>query len=158
MGGTPVGAPLVGAAADALGPRSTLFISAIAGFAAFGIGLAWLFTERDLRFHRDRGLHLRVTHAGRPGVDDDPGRQTETLTAPISVLRRGDPLIGAGDSAPQDASVAGPATGIVPMIDPAPDDDSAPGPRPDPAPDRGPGPSRDPGAEPDADRPPRPPR
>lgn len=158
MGGTPVGAPLVGAAADALGPRSTLFISAIAGFAAFGIGLAWLFTERDLRFHRDRGLHLRVTHAGRPGVDDDPGRQTETLTAPISVLRRGDPLIGAGDSAPQDASAAGPATGIVPMIDLAPDDDSAPGPRPDPAPDRGPGPSLDPGAEPDADRPPRPPR
>jgi MFS family permease len=116
MGGTPVGAPLVGAAADALGPRSTLVISGAAGLLAFGIGLAWLFTERELRFHRDRGLRFTVTHAGRPGVSDDPGRQTETLTAPISVLRRGGAAMGAGESAP----VEGPgvsATGAIRVDD-----------------------------------------
>lgn len=121
MGGTPVGAPLVGAAADALGPRSTLFISAVAGSAAFGVGVAWLFTERRLRFHRDGGMRLRVTHAGRPGVDDDPARQTETLTAPLAVLRREGELIGAGESAPQDGLAAGPATGMVRLPDPPPD-------------------------------------
>lgn len=88
MGGTPVGAPLVGAAADVLGARSTLIISAAAAFLAFGIGVAWLIVERRLRFHRDRGVHFTVTHAGRPGVHDDPSLQTETLTAPISVLKR----------------------------------------------------------------------
>lgn len=112
MGGTPIGAPLVGAAADALGPRSTLVISAIAGLLAFGIGLTWLFTERRLRFHHDRGIRFTVTHAGRPGAEDDPGRQTETLTAPISVLRRGGPAIGAGESAPIEGSSAA-ATGAI---------------------------------------------
>ncbi|MFV0435268.1 MAG: MFS transporter [Leucobacter sp.] len=122
MGGTPIGAPLVGAAADALGPRSTLIISALAGFAAFGIGLAWLFTERRLRFHHDRGLHWQVTHVGRPGVEDDPGQQLETLTAPISVLRRGTPVIGSGESAPMEGSSVA-ATGAISIDDPDLDDD-----------------------------------
>lgn len=105
MGGTPIGAPLVGAAADALGPRSTLVISAVAGFAAFGIGLAWLFGERRLRFHRVRGSGWRVTHAGRPGLDDDPDAQVETLTAPLSVLRREEAAsVGSGESVPLDGS------------------------------------------------------
>ncbi|UOQ58142.1 MFS transporter [Leucobacter allii] len=116
MGGTPIGAPLVGLAADALGPRSTLVISAIAGLLAFGIGLAWLFVERGLRFHRGGGLRVTVTHAGRPGRGDDPGRQTETLTAPISVLRRGGPAIGAGESVPQEGSTAS-ATGAIRIDD-----------------------------------------
>ena len=132
MGGTPIGAPLVGAAADVLGPRSTLFISAAAGLAAFGIGLAWLFSARGLRFHRD-GVHLRVTHAGRPGLDDDPGSQVETLTAPISVLRRSpSPIIGAGESAPQEGSVSS-ATGAI-GIDGAAPDDRAPEPPTEAAP------------------------
>jgi MFS family permease len=88
MGGTPIGAPLVGAAADALGARSTLVISAIAAFLAFGSGVTWLLVERQLRFHRARGVRFTVTHAGRPGVHDDHSLQTETLTAPISVLKR----------------------------------------------------------------------
>ena len=107
MGGTPIGAPLVGAAADALGARSTLVISAIAAFLAFGVGMTWLLTARELRFHRE-GWHWRVTHVGRPGLDDDPGRQSETLTAPISVLRRDPDLLG--ESAPQEGT-----TGAIPI-------------------------------------------
>ncbi|WP_336659165.1 MFS transporter [Leucobacter sp. USHLN153] len=104
MGGTPIGAPLVGIAADVLGPRSTLIISALAGLLAFGIGLAWLFTERQLRFHRVDG-RWHVTHVGRPDLQADRRRQAETLTAPVSVLgREGAPVIGAGESAPQEGS------------------------------------------------------
>lgn len=108
MGGTPLGAPLVGAAADALGARSTLFISAAAAFTAFGIGVAWLVVERQLRFHRGQGFHFAVTHAGRPGLNDNHGDQTETLTAPISVLGRGETL-----SPPESAPVEGPAVDVA---------------------------------------------
>ncbi len=129
MGGTPIGAPLVGAAADVLGPRSTLFISAAAGLLAFAVGLTWLFSERRLRFHRD-GLQLRVTHRGRPGLDDDPGAQLETLTAPISVLRRSStPVMGAGESAPQEGSSTS-ATGAISINDLTEDSDSGGGPTP----------------------------
>nr|WP_244304671.1 hypothetical protein [Leucobacter viscericola] len=113
MGGTPIGAPLVGAAADVLGARSTLVISAVAAFLAFGIGITWLMVERQLRFHRDEGLRFTVTHVGRPGVDDDHAHQTETLTAPISVLRREEGLLVPGDSAPQDGAVADATTGAI---------------------------------------------
>ncbi len=89
MGGTPIGAPIVGAIADAFGARWTLGVAAIAGAISFGIGVVWLLTERRLRVHYDRDHRFRVTHAGRPGLGDDPGAQSETLTAPIEVLRRG---------------------------------------------------------------------
>jgi len=102
MGGAPIGAPLVGAAADALGARSTFVISGIAALLAFGIGVTWLIWKRELRIGWRSGI--QVTHAGRPSVGGDRSRQTETLTAPLNVLRRGDadPLLSTGDSAPQD--------------------------------------------------------
>lgn len=104
MGGAPIGAPLVGAAADALGARSTLVISGVAALIAFSIGVGWLFWRRELRLHWDHGV--QVTHAGRPGTGDSRADQTETLTAPLDVLRRipDEPLRTAGDSAPQDIS------------------------------------------------------
>ncbi|MGJ0203674.1 MFS transporter [Leucobacter sp. gxy201] len=115
QGGTPIGAPLVGAAADALGARSTLVISGAAGLITFCIGVGWLITERQLRFHRRGGLRLGVTHAGRPGIDDDPSLQSETLTAPISVLRRAPASSGLGDSAPQEGAIT--ATGTIDLND-----------------------------------------
>jgi MFS family permease len=39
VGGTPLGAPLVGRVADAFGPRWALGVGAAAGFAAAGVGL-----------------------------------------------------------------------------------------------------------------------
>ncbi|MBK0418506.1 MFS transporter [Leucobacter sp. CSA1] len=113
MGGTPVGAPVVGAAADALGARWTLVVSAVAGFAACIIGVWWLFAERGLRFHFSRGRGFAVTHAGRPGVDDDHSAQEETLTAPLSVLRRDPHLFAPVDSAPQAVPAAESMTGSI---------------------------------------------
>ena len=124
MGGTPIGAPLVGAAADALGPRSTFVISGIAALIAFGIGMTWLMWERQLRLRWDG--RFRVTHVGRPNLGDDPALQVETLTAPIDVLRR-EPLDGLAanwDSAPQEGS---PATGAITLPPPPEPGEDEPG-------------------------------
>jgi len=64
-GGTPVGAPIVGAVADALGPRWALGLGALSGFAALAISVVWLvrFQHLRLRYDADTRLHLAVTHA-----------------------------------------------------------------------------------------------
>ena len=119
MGGTPLGAPIVGAVADAFGARWTLGVAAIAGFSACAIGVVWLFRERELRFHFGPRGRIRVTHSGRPTLGDDPARQTETLTASIEVLRRGPLLTGPSDSAPQDVPSVEPMTGPITRPDSA---------------------------------------
>ncbi len=54
MGSTPIGAPIIGAVADAWGPRSAIVVGGVAGIAAALIGLAWLLGSG--RLHRsDRG-------------------------------------------------------------------------------------------------------
>jgi MFS family permease len=63
LGGTPVGAPIVGWAADRFGPRWAMGFGGLAGFAAALIGLNYLI--------RYRGLKLRW-QAGRPRFDLDP--------------------------------------------------------------------------------------
>ena len=55
LGGTPLGAPLVGWVADTFGPRWSLGIGAAAGFAAALVGLYYLRTYRNLRIHLTAG-------------------------------------------------------------------------------------------------------
>ena len=42
LGGQPLGAPLVGWIANSFGPRWALVVGALGGFAAMGVGLAYL--------------------------------------------------------------------------------------------------------------------
>jgi len=49
LGGTPIGAPIVGWVADAYGPRYALGVGAAAGFAAALVGLRYLFKYREPR-------------------------------------------------------------------------------------------------------------
>ena len=60
LGGTPIGAPVVGRVADAFGPRWALAIGAASGFAATLVGIDYLLRHRDLRLRIDAG-HLRFT-------------------------------------------------------------------------------------------------
>lgn len=63
LGGTPVGAPLIGWIADTFGPRWAMLVGAVACFAAVGVGLRYLVRYRNLRVHwRD----------GRPWASIDP--------------------------------------------------------------------------------------
>ena len=64
-GGTPIGAPVVGAVADAFGPRWAICVGAASGFVALAIALVWLVRHEHfrLRYDADSRLHLAVTHS-----------------------------------------------------------------------------------------------
>jgi MFS family permease len=60
MGGTPIGAPIVGFIADTFGPRWALVFGAFAGFAAALVGVQYLSKYRNLRL-RVEGRRPRLT-------------------------------------------------------------------------------------------------
>jgi MFS family permease len=82
MGGTPIGAPLVGWAANVAGARWALAVAAAAGLLAAAIGLVWIIRPKTLRVRvnrQPRGLpRVRlVSMAGadpRAGTADGAGR------------------------------------------------------------------------------------
>ena len=74
-GGTPIGAPIVGAVANSWGPRWGLGVAAVAAAVAALIGLAWLVVSRGMRLAR----HPQV--AWRPVV-----RFADAPTAAIAVI------------------------------------------------------------------------
>jgi MFS family permease len=55
MGGTPLGAPLVGWVADRFGPRWSLGVGAASGLAAAAVGIYYLVKYRNLRLSREAG-------------------------------------------------------------------------------------------------------
>jgi MFS family permease len=82
MGGTPLGAPLVGWVANVFGPRWAIGVAAASGLAAAAIGLGWLIVFRHLRLHYDGASHPRfvLSHDGRPyapGPSPDTTRELE---------------------------------------------------------------------------------
>lgn len=62
MGGTPIGAPLVGWVVDHFGARWALGVGALAGLAAAGVAIAYLVRHRHLRLRRDAGRLRLVIH------------------------------------------------------------------------------------------------
>jgi MFS family permease len=63
MGGTPLGAPIVGWVADTFGPRWALGIGAAAGFIAAAVGVRYLVKYRQLRV-RWQAWRLRISVDG----------------------------------------------------------------------------------------------
>ena len=59
LGGTPVGAPIVGWVASEFGPRVAIGLAAVAAVAACGIGVAW--TLSSGRVHRHESKRFRLT-------------------------------------------------------------------------------------------------
>ncbi len=68
MGGTPIGAPIVGWVADAFGPRWALGIGALSGIAAALVAIRYLMTYRDLRLRLEGG-RPRFSIAEEPSGD-----------------------------------------------------------------------------------------
>ena len=60
MGGTPLGAPIVGLVANVLGPRWALGVGALSGLVAAAVGVTWMVVSHDLRVHYRGGI--RITH------------------------------------------------------------------------------------------------
>lgn len=67
MGGTPLGAPLVGWVVDHFGARWALGIGALSGLAAAAVAVIYLVRYRNLRLSRDSG-RLRLTLHAEPTV------------------------------------------------------------------------------------------
>jgi MFS family permease len=66
MGGTPIGAPLVGWVVDRFGARWALGVGALAGIAAAGVAVGYLVRHRHLRLRRDNGrLRLVIDPASQ---------------------------------------------------------------------------------------------
>ena len=64
LGGTPIGAPVVGWVADTLGPRWSLGVGAASGFAAAAVLVHYLVRHRRLRLRLDGGrLHVQLDPA-----------------------------------------------------------------------------------------------
>jgi len=84
MGGTPLGAPLVGAVSDALGPRAGMIGSGAVCAVAAVVAAVWV--------ARRRGLHLtdELPHLRRPRPHHrDPEPAPARPTAPVPVPPRG---------------------------------------------------------------------
>jgi MFS family permease len=73
MGGTPIGAPLVGWVADKFGPRWGLGVGAASGFAAAFVGICYLAKYRNLRVRLAAG-RLRLILDGS-GTVSNPGER-----------------------------------------------------------------------------------
>jgi MFS family permease len=63
LGGTPLGAPIVGWTADRFGPRWAMALAAASGLAAALVGLRYLFKHRGLRVGLRAG-RLRIEIEG----------------------------------------------------------------------------------------------
>jgi MFS family permease len=59
MGGTPVGAPIVGWVAAEFGPRMAILVGAGSALVAFGVGATWLLVSG--RLHRQKDARFRLT-------------------------------------------------------------------------------------------------
>ena len=92
MGGTPIGAPIVGWVADAYGPRAAILLGAGAAVVAFAIGATWLIVSGRLHRQDERRFLLTIDET-RPLSIVPPEEFSEevALTTPIRVPADADP-------------------------------------------------------------------
>lgn len=94
MGGSPIGAPIVGWVAATFGPRWAIAVAAFAGFLAFAIGVIWLYTRHGVRLRRHDSSRWRLqvtTPSNRESLSGDLKLSggyvpVPTTTSPISVV------------------------------------------------------------------------
>lgn len=83
-GGTPIGAPIVGWAANEFGARWALGIGALSGLVAAVLAIIWLVYSRGMRVGRvpDRRFRLRLRFPPEPTPDE----QRELVTQEIAIV------------------------------------------------------------------------
>ncbi|MGR2754006.1 MFS transporter [Agromyces arachidis] len=90
-GGTPVGAPIVGAVANAWGPRWALGVAAVAAGIAALVGLAWLVVARGLRVVR-HPVEGWMPRFGLDYAEPPTAAIAVPITRPIDVAREDGPV------------------------------------------------------------------
>ncbi len=90
MGGTPIGAPIVGWVAAEFGPRVAILVGAASGVAAFAIGAGWLLVSGRLHRHEERRFRLTIDET-RPLAVVPPEEFSDEVagTTPVRVVGRG---------------------------------------------------------------------
>lgn len=84
VGGTPIGAPLVGWVANEFGPRWSMGVGAASGFLAAAVALVWMVRAHHLRLRYDPDAFLGLTVRYR-----GDGRDREATTREIAVVEAG---------------------------------------------------------------------
>ncbi|MDH6182202.1 MFS family permease [Microbacteriaceae bacterium SG_E_30_P1] len=87
-GGTPIGAPIVGWAANALGPRWAVGIAALSGVLAASVGVAWLVLGRGMRLSRHPGSRFGLAVSFAPTLADERELATEDIAIVETTERR----------------------------------------------------------------------
>ncbi len=89
MGGTPIGAPIVGWVATTYGPRTAIQVGAAAGLLACAIGTTWLIASGRMRRHDEKRFRLTLGEtrplrvvAGAPEEFSDALAQTTPIPLP----------------------------------------------------------------------------
>ena len=88
MGGTPLGAPIIGLITNEFGPRWAVVAASTSGFVAAAIAISWLVIGRGMRVvrHPDQRFRLRLAF---PSTEDDRELLTEELALEESAVKRG---------------------------------------------------------------------
>ncbi|GAA5031473.1 MFS transporter [Microbacterium fluvii] len=60
MGGTPIGAPIVGWVASEFGPRTAILVGSAAAFVAFAIGATWMLASGRISRHETKRFRLTI--------------------------------------------------------------------------------------------------
>ncbi|WP_040165883.1 MFS transporter [Microbacterium gorillae] len=93
MGGTPIGAPIVGWVATQFGPRVAILLGSTAGLVAFAIGAIWVLRSGRIHRHADSRFKLTLDETTSIPVAVDPVTPEEfsdevAATTPIRVEQR----------------------------------------------------------------------
>ena len=83
VGGTPLGAPIVGLVANEFGPRWALGVAGLSGFVAAFVGITWIMVSKNLRVRFVRRRFRVVPRS------DKRARAEEELAIDETVARRG---------------------------------------------------------------------
>ena len=89
-GGTPIGAPIVGWAANELGARWALGIGALSGLLSAALAIAWLVYSRGMRVGRvpESRFRLRLRFPPEPTADEEREFATQEIAIVESTARR----------------------------------------------------------------------
>jgi len=89
-GGTPIGAPIVGWAANELGARWALGIGALSGLLSAALAIVWLVYSRGMRVGRvpESRFRLRLRFPPEPTADEEREFATQEIAIVESTTRR----------------------------------------------------------------------
>ncbi|HEY2645225.1 MAG TPA: MFS transporter, partial [Galbitalea sp.] len=89
VGGTPLGAPIIGWVANAAGPRWAIAAGAASGLLAAAVAIGWMIARRNLRLRRDTTARLGFRFGYDKGRRPSPALGRDQLATQEIAIQRG---------------------------------------------------------------------